>query len=242
MIGDYYFECECSDGVYTVTARKKGRYTAFVSYFPEGFFPGSEYYEFEDRFEFRNREDHRPYFFILDERDRLFITADKHVPVGESRSFADLGPAGLPSGRGYIRPGKLYITDELAADMATVEAVRELGIQTIIDLSDPQKEGYVKDIQYDGVRMLPEDQDMYDAETMFADICFKELREGRRILIHSGPGGEDPVSFVDRIITIFDTDGEEGTTGSAAVSRDISEIRSAYLIWLSDDTATGEAK
>ena len=233
---DVQFTLSKEDGHYTVKASCPGNYRVYISYSSDGFSPRAGAKEFTDCFEFKDAGSHRPFFYIFDGEGKLTVLSETDVSIGDCM-FEDAGGRKTQNGAGYVSFGKLYFADELKASEDSVELVRELGIETIADMSDTASPSYRKDIQYDGVRMLAgntcgADNGIFDKA--FFETVLRSLAQGDTVLIHGGPGYESIQPIKEALYCILGCSekNEKGTAvRSIGISDDIlGRIRNNYII------------
>ncbi|MBR2805814.1 MAG: hypothetical protein IKE18_03440 [Oscillospiraceae bacterium] len=244
------FSLFLNDGVYRIESDIDSEHRLYVSFSPEGFYPGGGYRIFGKSCEVTVPGIHRPFFFIICKDGGIRCLADNSVTLG-SCTFTDAGGEDTVSGDGYTAYGRLYFSGSLIASPDSVMLVRELGIEVIADIGDTFSKEHRKDIQYDGVRMYERDgkcPEEDDPESIVADECIGEILKymisGKTILVHGGPGYRDADRVREVILYLLGCRAEgyaeyiENRYGSAQKyassvfgidSEDLKKIKKGYL-------------
>ena len=108
--------------------------------------------------------DYRPYFLIR-ERDREYITAERTLPVGGMNNFRDMGGYGTVDNR-TVRWGKLYRSGHFHnTTKEGLTYLKNLGIHTIIDYRSKDEIGkYPNQSIAPGIRTVRLDPEAHTAE------------------------------------------------------------------------------
>ena len=185
------------DGIYRIESDIDSEHRLYVSFSPEGFYPGGGYRLFGRSCELAVPGIRRPFFFILCKDGEISCLSINSVTLG-SCTFTDAGGEDTANGEGCTAYGRLYFSGSLIASPDSVMLVRELGIEVIADMGDTSSKEHRKDIQYDGVRMYERDgkcPEEDDPESIVTDEYIGEILKymisGKTILVHGGPGYRD---------------------------------------------------